>query len=106
MEKITNNSFSTDHLYVVTSVFNPAGYKKRYDLYYQFEEHMKKFGIKLITIECVYGDSQDYSVTESKNPYHIQVRTTDPLWHKENLLNMAIRKLPEDWESVLWLDAD
>jgi hypothetical protein len=28
------------------------------------------------------------------------------LWHKENLINLAVQRLPEDWEYVAWLDAD
>ena len=105
MEKIQKNT-KLDNLYVVVAIFNPSGYKKRYDLYYQFEAHMKDYKINLITIECIYEDNQEYSVTNSNNPMHIQVKVKDSLWHKENLINYAIRCLPSSWEYVLWLDAD
>ena len=29
------------------------------------------------------------------------------MWHKENLINMAVRELfPLDWECFAWIDAD
>ena len=105
MEKIQKNT-KLDNIYVVVAIFNPAGYKKRYDLYYQFEAHMKEYNMNLITIECIYGDDQTYSVTDPNNPTHIQVKANDKLWHKENLINYAIQHLPTNWEYVLWLDAD
>jgi hypothetical protein len=36
----------------------------------------------------------------------IQVRTTDELWLKENLINVAVQHLPADWKYVAWVDAD
>jgi len=93
-------------LYVITAIFNPASYKSRTDLYFQFEEHMRNSTINLITIECIYGNNSEFVVTESNNTNHIQLRTNQPLWHKENLINIAIRRLPSNWKYVLWLDAD
>ena len=95
-----------DNLYVITAVFNPASFKSRTDLYFQFAEHMRSSNITLITIECVYGDTSEFSVTNSNNTNHIQLRTNIPLWHKENLINIAINRLPSTWKYVLWLDAD
>jgi glycosyltransferase involved in cell wall biosynthesis len=37
---------------------------------------------------------------------HFQFRTRHELWHKENLINLGIARLPEDWEYVAWIDAD
>jgi hypothetical protein len=95
-----------DNLYVIAAIFNPASYKSRTDLYFQFAEHMRNSNVTLITIECVYGNSSEFSVTDSNNTNHIQLRTNHPLWHKENLINIAIRRLPSTWKYVLWLDAD
>jgi hypothetical protein len=108
IDSINRKESDLNNLYVITAIFNPAAYKKRYDLYYQFESHLKKFGINLITIECIYNENpnSEFCVTDSNNPFHIQVRTDHPLWHKENLLNLAISKLPDNWKYVLWLDAD
>ena len=95
-----------DNLYVITPIFNPASYKSRTNLYFQFAEHMRKSNVTLITIECIYGNNSEFSVTDSNNTNHIQLRTNHPLWHKENLINIAIRRLPSTWKYVLWLDAD
>jgi hypothetical protein len=107
MKHSTTDTFTElQHLYVIATVFNPAGFKKRYDLYYQFEKHMKDYGINLVTIECIYDHETEYAVTKEDNPLHIRVKTTSPLWHKENLINIAVSKLPSDWKYVLWIDAD
>ena len=44
--------------------------------------------------------------TECGNPRHLQVRTWDEIWHKENMMNLGIQRLPSDWEYVAWIDAD
>lgn len=103
MESLTNE---IENLYVIATIFNPANFKKRYNLYHDFEQHMKQSGVMLVTIECIYGEEKEYSVTQAGNPFHMQVRTEHPLWHKENLINIAIRRLPETWKYALWIDAD
>jgi hypothetical protein len=37
---------------------------------------------------------------------HLALETDSPIWLKENLINMAIRRLPKDWKYVAWVDAD
>lgn len=49
---------------------------------------------------------QPFSVTDSGNPQHIQVHYDKPLWLKESLLNVALKRLPKDAGYVAWLDAD
>jgi hypothetical protein len=34
------------------------------------------------------------------------VRSFEELWHKENMINLGLQHLPEDWEYVAWIDAD
>ena len=103
---ITTKNSDHDDLYVIATIFNPAGFKARYNLYYNFEQHMKDYGINLVTIECIFGDNSEFQVTKPENPMHIRVSAKDPLWVKENLINIAIGKLPDKWKYVLWLDAD
>jgi len=76
-----------DSLYAITSIFNPCNYKTRYKLYKEFEKRCKDSGIILYTIEAAFKD-QDFAVTDKNNNRHIQVRTNDELWIKENLLNI------------------
>jgi hypothetical protein len=52
-----------------------------------------------------FGD-RPFEITQADNPHHIQVRSYFELWHKENMLNIGISRLPIDWEYVAWVDAD
>lgn len=93
-------------LYVLTTISNYAEYKSRYRLYQIFKEKMDYYtGIKLITVELIYA-GQKYKVTRPNNSSHIQIMTNKPLWHKENLLNIALKHLPRSAKYVAWVDAD
>jgi len=93
-------------LYVVTCVFNPENYQSRYDLYNNFEKYIKSFdNVELYTVELAFND-QEFKVTKSNDPQHIQLRTNEILWFKENLLNIGIKALPADAKYVGWIDAD
>ncbi len=93
------------NLYVVTCISNPVRYRTRYDLYRKFARHMEQSGVELYTTELAFGD-RPFAITESDNPRHIQLRSFFELWHKEQMLNLAIQRLPADWEYVAWVDAD
>jgi hypothetical protein len=80
-------------------------FKSRYELYGRFIKRMEKAGAKVITCELALGN-RSHEVTEKGNPLHVQVRSDDILWHKENLLNIAARHLPDDAAYVGWVDAD
>ena len=92
-------------LYVITTVYNPAGYESRFRLYREFAKRLEKSGVALYTVELATGD-QDFAVTDAEDPRHIRLRSPHTLWYKENLINIAIARLPSDWEYVAWLDAD
>jgi len=91
-------------LNVVTAVFNPIRFATRLKLYREFEQHMLDSGVNLTTIECALGKRP----FELDNPHvnHVKVRSTTIVWNKENLLNLAIARLPESWKYVAWVDAD
>jgi hypothetical protein len=94
-----------DKLYVVTAISNPCRYTSRYNLYRAFEKRVADAGAILYTVEMAFG-GRPFEVTESTNPRHIQVRGSDELWHKENLLNLGISRLPANAKYVAWIDAD
>lgn len=106
---IVNNSPIEERLHVIIVVSNPCQYKKRFRLARDF---MRRFATNepdciLYVVELAYGDTA-FQITSSGNPHHLQIRTdTAPLWHKENMINIGIRKLlPHDWRAVAWIDAD
>ena len=92
---------SKSKLYVIAVVSNPAQFERRYQLFNDFCERMKKEEqVELITVEL--QQSSRPFVTKSK----IKLRTEHELWFKENLINIAVRHLPPDWEYMAWIDSD
>jgi hypothetical protein len=92
-------------LYVVAAIVNPSRYRSRYALYRDFEKYITGAGAVLYTVEAAYGD-RDFAVTEAANPRHIRLRTRHEVWHKENLINIGVSRLPSDWNYVAWIDPD
>lgn len=43
-------------LYVITPLFNPQRYKRRWKLYTDFQKHVRDAGAILLTIECSFGE--------------------------------------------------
>lgn len=94
-----------DRLYVVTAISNPARYLSRYNLYRAFAKRCADAGVILYTVEMAFA-GRPFEVTSPDNPCHVQVRGTDELWHKENLLNIGISRLPAQAKYIAWIDAD
>jgi hypothetical protein len=92
-------------LHVVTAITNPQRYQSRYKLLRDFERKIYCSGAGLTIVEGAFGE-RPYEVTDASNPNHVQVRIQHELWHKENLLNIGISRLPECAEYVAWIDAD
>ncbi len=108
-------------LYVVTTISNPIRYKTRWKHYQRFAAHVKDSGGILYTVEAAFGE-RDHALVErapedadstwktassTQEPHkYIQVRMDDELWVKENLINIGIRSLPDDWKYVAVIDAD
>jgi hypothetical protein len=95
----------TSKFYVVTCISNPVRYRSRYHLYRKFAEHITQLGGKLYTVELATGD-RPFEVTQADDPTDIQLRSRSEIWHKENMINIAISRLPSDWQYVAWIDAD
>jgi hypothetical protein len=56
-------------------------------------------------VEAAYHD-RDFEISDPANPRHIRLRTNHEIWHKENLINIGVSRLPADWKYVAWIDAD
>ena len=110
---------SQNKLHIISVISNPCNYKRRITLMNEFIDRMENYGglnkrnekkekngYELYIVEMVYGDVP-FSVTDSNNKRHLQLRTEHPLWHKENMINCGITKLlPKDWKYVAWIDSD
>lgn len=98
----------TSKFYIIAVCSNPVRYKRRWELFKQFEEHIKKLDAKLLIVEQAFG-KREFQLTERDNPMHLQLRTDQELWHKENMINIGIQYLCQidpDWQYVAWIDAD
>jgi hypothetical protein len=94
-----------ESLYAITTVSNPNRYKTRYQLYKEFARSVSVSGVRLLTVEVAFRE-RPFAVTKPGNPWHVQLRTCHELWHKENMINIALGRLPESWQYVAWIDAD
>jgi len=93
-------------LHVAVCYSNPRRWRTRRELANNFRMHMKCTpNVRMHFIELAYGD-RPYEVTDENNPDDIRVRTPHELWHKENLLNIAIQHFPHGWKYGAYLDAD
>jgi len=106
---IINNNKLEDKLNVIIVISNPCNYKKRYKLAHDFIKRIEKYEkyVELFIVELVYNN-QEFKITNNNNKNHLQLRTdTAPLWHKENMINLGVKKLlPKDWKAFGWIDAD
>ena len=110
MEQPKGTSYISGHvqpiaerLHIVTAVFNLDRSRARYAHYHAFSDHMEASGAVLHTIELALGD-RAFEVTDPSNPLHIQIRTNQEMWFKENLLNIAARRF--DSKYLGFADAD
>lgn len=116
---IKSNSFTDDtgyvlkntgkldtNLHCVVMISNPCLYKKRYNLAKSFLSKIYPNMI-IYLVEIIYK-GQIPGISEKDNPRHLQIYTeTAPIWHKENAINIGIKKLlPSNWKAVAWIDAD
>src|SRR5215475_13160130 len=92
-------------LHIIATISNPLCFNSRYKLYKEFKDRFLSDGANLYTIELAF-ENQDFAVTQEGCPHHFQVRSRHLLWHKENLINVALKRLPPNWKYVAWVDAD
>jgi hypothetical protein len=104
---LNNNEQIEDKLNVIIVISNPCLYVKRYQLCNQFISRMnEEQNVRLYIVELAYKN-QKFVITKSNNRNHLQIRTETPLWHKENMVNLAVKKLlPENYKAFAWIDAD
>ena len=108
-DAIRNNDPIEPKLHVIIVLSNPIQFARRYIL---AKEFMKRFEMEeenaiLYVVELAYKE-QKFRITDPHNPHHLQLRTNEaPLWCKENLINIGVRKLlPKNWKTFAFVDAD
>jgi len=107
-EAIENNDPIEDKLHVIIVISNPCLYAKRYILAKEFIKRIEteEKDVILYIVELAYG-KQRFIITDKNNKRHLQLRVESPMWHKENMINVGVRKLlPKNWKAFAWIDAD
>lgn len=100
-----------DKFHVIAVVSNPIEYQSRYRLYDVFSEDTTRKGAQLWTVEMQTG-ARNHRITKAGEQNGVQLWSSalpGEIWHKENLLNVAIQHLTRhspDWRYVAWVDAD
>lgn len=108
VDHIHNHGLLGDNtLHVVSVISNPIRFRSRYRLYREFEKQMLETkNVRFYTVELAYGD-RAFEVTNESSPNHLQLRTGQELWHKENMINLGVKHLlPREWKYMAWIDAD
>jgi hypothetical protein len=111
-------------LYAIVPYFNPYRWKSREKHTERAVKHFLDAGAVVYLIEAsfnrrtaAFADSgldgtlvncpTAIKVNESDwRSKYIHVTTKDELWIKENLVNIAVGRLPWNWQQVCWLDSD
>lgn len=105
-DKQPHQSQHHDVLHVVVPINNYVRYARRYELFEEFCEHMNNTpGIELYIVEVAFGE-RPFEVTRAHNPRHLQMRSNTVMWHKEDMINHMVARLPRDWKYVAWIDGD
>jgi hypothetical protein len=105
---INNNDPIEDKLNVIIVISNPCLYAKRYILLKEFVKRIEEEEeyVNLFIVEMIY-ENQKFIITDKKNKNHLQLKTDTPIWHKENMVNLAVNKLlPSSYKAFAWIDAD
>jgi hypothetical protein len=76
--------------------------KNNLDLF--ISNYAKRANLRIVLCEGVYNEElPDYSDKIFK---HLKFKLKNVLWAKENLINLAIKNLPDDAEFIAWSDRD
>ena len=104
---IRNNQPIESKLNVIVVISNPCLYKRRYVLLQEFVKRIEEeTHVELFIVEMAYTN-QDFCITDKNNKNHLQLNAETPLWHKENMINLAVRYLlPKNYKAFAWIDAD
>lgn len=93
-------------LAVITCFYSFAGYKRPVANLHRFLRQMKRDGVDVFGTEAYLPARQIHT-----RPYvgwtQMQVdRSKQVLWHKEALLNLTEKRIPEEYDAIAWVDAD
>lgn len=86
----------------ITTYYNFTKSNRRYQNYLTFTKNLPFF---LITVELATNDS-DFQLDSNHADIYVRANSKDLLWHKESLLNIALKHIPKECDYVVWVDCD
>jgi hypothetical protein len=94
-------------LCIAAAYSNPQNWRSRRRLFEDFRAYITRLpNVRLFVGELAYG-RDPFQVTSRRNPDDLQLRADQPLWHKENILNLVIAKrFPKQWLYGAYVDGD
>jgi len=101
-------SQNKDFLYVILPYFNYCYSMSRFKLFIDFINRYSEFdNIRICIVEGKLKDDNYHLPDSHFNVYkHIAITLEDPIWIKENLINIMVSMLPKNWKYIAWIDAD
>jgi hypothetical protein len=94
-----------DYLYIIVPYFNFCQWKSNInnlDLFLSKNKFSKN--VRIVISEGIFNSElKDYS---DRVFLHLKFNFKNVFWIKENLINLAISRLPKDWKYVIWCDRD
>ncbi len=95
-----------DTFWIVCPIYT-ANQKQTERLYYlhgNFRSYVQSYGINFQTVEVIFP-GQEFQLTKpNTQPYDLQYKDEWIFAMRENLVNVGIKHLPDDWQFVSWVD--
>lgn len=92
---------AASEIWVITTYFNFAGYRRRLANYRAFRQHLSA---PLLTVELSEGNN--FALNDDDAEILVRCAGGDVMWQKERLLNHGISQLPSACKYVAWMDCD
>lgn len=93
-------------LHVVAVYSNPIRWQSRLAHFRRFIDHMAASGVKLLVVECAFGERPFDLPQDDARFTHVGVRARTLVWNKECLINLGLQRLPAAARYVAWIDGD
>lgn len=95
-----------DTLYIIVSYFNYNGNEYREKNIQSFIEKNSNNKVKILVVEAVYNNLNRLKSLSSQVFSHLTYNIKHPICLQENLINIGIKNLPQDWQYLAWIDSD
>ena len=97
---------------MILTYYNFAKSNKRTQLFLEFlNRYQKLLNVRIVIVEATVDYFLLSNLTSHNVFMHLKYKLDYPFWCKENLINVAIKKLysshlSKDWQYVSWIDTD